>query len=78
MTEFGLDHLDLLKMNIEGAEEAILQSIVADDIRPGMIAVTFEGERPFRRALRWTKFFASRGYRHCGFSSWSVTYVREP
>jgi FkbM family methyltransferase len=41
MTELGHDHIDLLKMDIEGAEYAVLDDILKSNVRPDQMLVEF-------------------------------------
>ena len=76
MKELGHAEIDLLKMNIEGAEYEVLQSILEDRIYPRIISLTFEGQSPFMKAISWTKRLRQAGYELAGRKSWAVTYVR--
>jgi len=55
MDELGHDHLDLLKLDIEGAEYEVLDSLEADGIRSRILCVEFHRTpliRPMVRAVR--------------------------
>ena len=41
MADLGHDHIDLLKMDIEGFEYAVIQDFLASDIRPTVINIEF-------------------------------------
>jgi FkbM family methyltransferase len=41
MRELGHDHVDLLKLDIEGFEYAVIEDMLANEIHPGCIAVEF-------------------------------------
>jgi hypothetical protein len=69
--------LFLLKMNIEGAEYAVLESLLRDGIFPRIIALTFEGSWALLRAASWTRTLKSRGYSVCGVYGWAVTFLLE-
>jgi hypothetical protein len=75
MTEFQHDRIDLLKMNIEGAEYVVLESMLSDGIHPIVIALTFEGDSAFIKALHWTRQLKQSGYRVVGVSRWAVTFT---
>jgi FkbM family methyltransferase len=55
--ELGHDHLDVLKMDIEGAEYGVIEDIERSDIRPGQVLVEFHhrfqdvGPRKTREAI---------------------------
>ena len=75
MREFRHDRIDLLKMNIEGAEYEVLETMLSDGIHPIVIALTFEGDSAFIKALRWTMQLRQSGYRVVGVNRWAVTFV---
>ena len=41
MREFGHDHIDLMKMDVEGAEYAVIDSLVESTVRPRQLLVEF-------------------------------------
>jgi methyltransferase, FkbM family len=76
MRELGHDRIDLLKMNIEGAEHIVLGAALDAGIRPQVIALTFEGDRAFAKTRAWTKRLRQEGYQLLGRVDWFFTYVR--
>lgn len=78
MRELGHEHLDLLKLNIEGAEDRVLQGTLEKGVRPRVITLTYEGKKAFRKALKWTRRLRREGYQLLGVRGWFVTYVRDP
>ncbi|MBM4105920.1 MAG: hypothetical protein FJ257_06445 [Phycisphaerae bacterium] len=78
MRERGHEQLDVLKMNVEGAEDAILERAFADGITPGAIICTWEGRWSLAKAARWTRDLRRRGYRLAGRVDWYFTYVPRP
>lgn len=67
MTEFGLDHIDLLKMDIEGAEYEVLKACLSSGQPIGIIHVEYdELSQPHRGGLRRirdsVRLLASHGY----------------
>lgn len=77
MRELGHDRIDLLKMNIEGAEHVVLGAVIDAGVRPRVIALTYEGDDALLKARVWTKRLRDEGYRCLGRVAWYVTYVRE-
>lgn len=75
MHELGHTHIDVLKMNIEGAEYEVLKSMMADEIHPTVIALTFEGNSAFIDAIRWTRKLRRYGYQFLGLNQWAATFV---
>ena len=76
MQERGHDRVDLLKMNIEGAEYEVLESLLRDEIYPEIICLTFEGQGAFSRTLRWTQRLRDAGYALVRFHAWAFTFAR--
>jgi len=77
MRSLGHDRVDLLKMNIEGAEHMVLCAMLAARILPRVIILTWEGDDALLKAYRWTKRLSSEGYRFIGRLAWFFTYVRD-
>lgn len=77
MRELGHDRIDLLKLDIEGAEYGVLDSLEEDGIRPRLILVemhvidSIEGVIGAARALR------ARGYSPVHVHRTTVTWVLE-
>ena len=76
MRQLGHDRIDLLKLNVEGAEDAILQSVIDAGIRPACILVTWEGHSPLAKAIRWTRHLRDHGWDYLGRKGWYFTYAR--
>lgn len=76
MKELGHDRVDLLKMNIEGAEHVVLEAALAARVLPRVLTLTFEGDDAFRKAHRWTRRLRAEGYRLLGRVGWYFTFVR--
>lgn len=76
MKQLGHKHIHLLKMNVEGVEDIILENALAAGIRPDVIVVTWEGNRAFLKAIRWTLRLKSNGWRFLGRKGWYFTYAK--
>jgi FkbM family methyltransferase len=76
MQQYGHDHIDVLKLNVEGAEDFILQSVLDAGVRPSAILVTWEGHAPLAKAVRWTKHLRNHGWDFLGRKGWYFTYAR--
>lgn len=62
MREPGHGHIDLLKLDIEGAEYAVLRQGLASGLRPGIICVELEAPSPWPNlSILWQ--LRRRGYR---------------
>lgn len=76
MRELGHDRIDLLKLDIEGAEYEVLDAMIESDIRPVVLCVEFHktsGIRPMLRAASRTR---AAGYEATAVSGYDVTFVR--
>jgi FkbM family methyltransferase len=76
MKELGHESLQLIKLNVEGAEDQIIESMLQDGIRPNVIITTWEGHDAFRKAIRWTRRLREAGWDFAGRKGWYFTYVR--
>jgi FkbM family methyltransferase len=76
MSELGHSHLDLLKLDIEGAEYAVLQSMIADRIFPTVLCVEFDQPMPFWMTLAAVRALLREGYQTCSIDGWNFTFVR--
>lgn len=74
--ELGQDHIDLLKLDIEGAEHRVIASTLAAGIRPRVLCT--EIDRPVSPIRFWRTMRAIRaaGYRLVAVDDWNVTFVR--
>jgi len=73
MQDNGHDHIDLLKLDIEGAEYAVIDSILQDELEISVLCVEFDEfwnplDRGFRHRIRdRCQRLASRGYQLVDF-----------
>jgi len=72
--EFGHDHIDLLKLDIEGAEYEVLPVMLADGIKPSVLCVELHGG--LRRALGLIRIARRAAYVPVAVEGWDVTLVR--
>ena len=77
MQELGHQSLRLLKLNVEGAEDQIIGSMLRDGIHPDVIITTWEGQGAFRKAVHWTHRLRELGWDFVGRKGWYFTYVRK-
>lgn len=76
MKQLGHEHIHLLKMNVEGVEDIILENALSAGIRPDIIVVTWEGKRALLKAVRWTLRLKSLGWDFLGRKGWYFTYTK--
>ena len=75
MDDLGDNHIDVLKVDIEGAEHRVIESFIADGIRPTVIAVEFDQPVPVRTVLRSVRLIQQSGYRLVRTEFWNYTFV---
>lgn len=84
MQELKHDALALLKLDVEGAEYGILDSMLADNILPRIICVEFDEGRNAKddayrlRIQEAINKLKEIGYLATFFDGWNVTFVLEP
>jgi FkbM family methyltransferase len=75
MAEHQHPRLDLLKLDIEGAEFAVLESLERDNVSCAVIAVEFDQPTSLRGILRAVARVRRRGYRVIAVDGWNVTLL---
>lgn len=75
MREFGDDHIDVLKMDIEGAEVPILHALMESGSLPPVICVEFDQPQSMARIVRCVRAVRSAGYRLAKMEHWNLTFV---
>ena len=81
MAQLNHTEITLLKLDVEGAEYKILDSMLADDVFPRILCVEFdEGRNPqdsayFERINRTFRILKNAGYLATFFDTWNVTFV---
>ena len=77
MKELGHDRIDVLKMNIEGAESAVLDNMMQEGIRPRMLTLTFEGKNRVGKTARYVRELDRYGLVFVARNLWVFTFVRK-
>jgi FkbM family methyltransferase len=75
MEQLGHDHLDLLKLDIEGSEHDTIRQMLADGIRPTVLCVEYDQPEPLSWARDTTKKLRENGYRLVKLESLNLTFV---
>ena len=76
LTEAGVDYINILKVDVEGFEEKVLNGNDWDKFRPDVVVVeAIYPERPIRRPTKILSFMEQRGYRHVHFDGLNDFYL---
>lgn len=62
MAKLGHDHIDLLKIDIEGSWGQVLQSMLQDGIHPKLLCVEFDSPAPLPRVRKSVQALKQAGY----------------
>jgi FkbM family methyltransferase len=78
LTESGIDYINILKVDVEGFEEKVLNGNDWDRFRPDVVVVeaTYP-ESPLRRPTNILSFMEQRGYRHAHFDGLNDFYLEK-
>lgn len=77
MRQLGHDHLDLLKIDIEGAEYAVIDDLLAQQIDVRQICVEFDQPTPWRKTVRMIARLRSHDYVPIRRKLWDYTFVSD-
>jgi len=78
----GIEEVEVMKLDVEGAEYAIIDTLVRSSIRPRVLCIEFdEGYNPrdswfFRRIKKSVKRLQAIGYDLGHVDHWNLTFVR--
>lgn len=76
MKELGHERIDLLKLDVEGAEYAVLESLDYNEIRPRILCVEFDQPSSLRKILAASRGLMASGYELVAVDGWNFTFVR--
>jgi FkbM family methyltransferase len=76
MRRLGHDHIDLLKIDVEGAEYRVLANLIAERILPTVLAVEFDQPMPVHQTLEAVRKLIESGYDLVLIDLWNYTFVR--
>jgi FkbM family methyltransferase len=75
MGELGHDRIDLLKLDIEGAEYDVLRSVLERDVEPAVLCVEYHKTDGIRAMVESVRELRERGYRAVHVDGYDVTFV---
>ena len=76
--KLGHDHLDLLKLDIEGAEYEVITSVIRDGPLPDTLCVEFDQPSQMPVIDRTVAQLRDAGYWPVAVDRWNVTFCRRP
>jgi FkbM family methyltransferase len=76
MAELSHDHVDLIKLDIEGAEHDAIKRMLLDGIRPRALCVEFDQPEPVRWARATTNALKAAGYTIGKVDRFNVLFIR--
>lgn len=69
------DRIDLLKLDIEGAEHVVVRSLLDSGVHPRVFALEFDQPMPIRKVGSTIRLLKANGYRLIHRESWNYTFV---
>ncbi|NQW21569.1 MAG: FkbM family methyltransferase [Chloroflexi bacterium] len=75
MDELGHTELDLLKIDIEGAEYEVLESIIEDDLKIKYLCVDFDQPYPIIKTLIMLRRLRRHGYLPVAVDGWDISFA---
>ena len=77
MAELGHDRVDLVKLDIEGAEHDTIRRMLADGLRPPVLCVEFDQPEPLSWGRATTAALRRAGYDLVKLEGLNLTFVRQ-
>ena len=71
----GDSRIDICKIDIEGAEYAVLDSMVEDSVLPPVLLIEFDQPNPPQRTIRYVKRLKAMGYRLAKIDFFNYTFI---
>jgi FkbM family methyltransferase len=77
MNDFKHKKLDLLKLDIEGAEHEVISSLLKKNISPKVICIEFDQPDTMIKMLKTQIKLHFKGYKLCYVDGWNLTFVHK-
>jgi FkbM family methyltransferase len=74
--DIGDSRIDLIKMDVEGAETRVIRSLLEHGPLPRVLCVEFDQPQPFLGVVAAIRALRSSGYRVAKIDRWGFTFVR--
>jgi FkbM family methyltransferase len=75
MENLGHGHIDLLKMDIEGAEHAVIADLLTSGVEVRQLCVEFNQPSPFGQTFRTIRTLQVHGFRPVSRQGWDYTFL---
>jgi FkbM family methyltransferase len=75
MADNGHDRIDMLKIDIEGAEYEVLSDMLASGIRPRAVLVEFDQPMPTKKTITQVRAMRQGGYDLVKVDHWNYVFV---
>ncbi len=75
MRELGHDRIDLLKLDIEGAEHEVIENLLAEDLRVNVLCAEFDQPSPLSTTIATVRKLQRAGYQVVSIEGWNFTFV---
>lgn len=75
MRNLGHTRIDILKLDIEGAEHEVIASLLGGIVRPTVVCVEFDQPSPLRGVLKTVRDLTAAGYELISIDRWNYTFV---
>jgi FkbM family methyltransferase len=73
----GHDHVDLVKLDIEGAEHDVVGRMISDEVRPPILCLEFDQPCPIRQVRSTLRKMQAVGYRIAKIEGLNMTLVND-
>src|SRR5438034_4068042 len=75
MAKLGHEKLDLLKMDIEGAEYEVLEYLLGFSVNVSILCVEFDQPSPIHRTIRMVRKLERAGYKLVNIEGFNFTFI---
>ncbi|HJT90692.1 MAG TPA: FkbM family methyltransferase [Mycobacterium sp.] len=76
MDALGHRRIDILKLDVEGAEYEVLNAMLAAALEVDVVCVEFDQPTPFAKTLRQIRDLRRSGYSPIAIEGWNLTFQR--
>jgi hypothetical protein len=76
MDEAGIERIDLMKLDIEGAEHAVIADMLSKSIRPTVVCAEFDQPCELAIMRATVRRLKAAGYAFARIDRWNLTFVR--